>query len=104
MEQEMKKGILQLCILKMLSERDLHGYPMVLTLRTYFPETQESTIYGMLRRLERDGLTSCTVSSDSPGPVKKVYHITKEGLRVFEEGKRSWLAIERAVDELNVVK
>ena len=55
MDAQMKKGVLELCLLQCLSGEPKYGYDVIQTMRAYFPEVTESTFYAVLRRLHKEG-------------------------------------------------
>ena len=73
---QMKKGVLELCILHICSEQDRYGYEIMKLVTEAFPEINESTIYAVLRRLHADGCTESYTGSVSGGPQRKYYRIT----------------------------
>ena len=56
MDAQMKKGVLELCLLQCLSGEPKYGYDVIQTMRAYFPEVTESTFYAVLRRLHKEAL------------------------------------------------
>ena len=54
MNAQYKKGVLELCVLRLIKRRDLYGYEMVQQVSLYI-EVTESTIYPLLRRLTKEG-------------------------------------------------
>ena len=57
MDSQLKRGILNICILQLLKQEDRYGYDIIKILQGLFPDTDESTIYAILRRLNKGGLT-----------------------------------------------
>ncbi len=81
MNTQFKKGILEMCILHLLSEEDLYGYMIIKKIQSLFDNTDESTIYAILRRLNSLGLTDLYYKDSSDGPKRKYYSINKKGLQ-----------------------
>lgn len=52
---QMKKGVLEMCILHICSESNMYGYEIMKQVTAAFPDISESTIYAVLRRLNSDG-------------------------------------------------
>mgnify|MGYP001854451685 FL=1 len=75
----LKKDIIELCLLHILSKEDLYGYEILRRIHECFPNTQESGIYALLRGLCKDGYTKQYEGHISDGPKRKYYHITKAG-------------------------
>ncbi len=102
MNSQLKKGILDICILKLLDEKDKYGYDLVKIIQELFPTTDESTLYSILRRLHRDGYTDMYYSENSNGPRRKYYKISRKGEEYLKEGIRSWHEIESIMIQLKI--
>ena len=79
-----RKGLLDLCILRVLSEREFYGYELVKTL-VDVPGLglTEGTLYPLLSRLRVQGLVSTRLEESTEGPARKYYTLTREGRRVL---------------------
>lgn len=75
----LKKELIELCLLHVLSTEDLYGYEILRRIHESFPGTQESGIYALLRGLCREGCTEQYEGETSDGPKRKYYRITKAG-------------------------
>lgn len=76
----MPKNFMLAWLLVMLHSSDLHGYEIMKTLRERFDvNTDPSTLYRALRRLERDGYISSWWDSRECGPARRIYQITAAG-------------------------
>ena len=84
MDSQLKRGILNICILQLLKQEDRYGYDIIKILQGLFPDTDESTIYAILRRLNKGGLTEVYYSEKSLGPQRKYY-------KIVEKGKLHWI-------------
>lgn len=98
----LKKELIQLCMLHLLTVQDRYGYEMLSLLHSAFPETQESAIYAQLRMLGRSGCTESYYGEESGGPARKYYKLTTEGRQVYVGLLEQWRALRQAVDELGV--
>ena len=78
----LKKDLLELCLLQLLSGGDKYGYEVLTPLRAAFPDTQESAIYALLRGLGKEKLTTWYMAPGGGGPDRKYYRLTPEGLEV----------------------
>jgi PadR family transcriptional regulator PadR len=88
MDVQLKRGLLDVCVLAAIKNEDSYGYKIIKDLKTYV-ELSESTLYTILKRLETSNmLTVRTVEHD--GRLRKYYHITDEGLARIEEFKKEW--------------
>lgn len=89
---QMKKGLLEVCILSVLQRGDSYGYKIIKDLSDYI-KLSESTLYPILRRLEASGyLTVYTVEHNSR--LRKMYQITDMGTRQIKEFLIGWEEIE----------
>ena len=57
MDSQLKRGILNICILQLLKQEDRYGYDIIKILQGLFPDKDVSNIYAILRRLNKGGLT-----------------------------------------------
>ena len=100
---QMKKGVLELCILHICSEQDRYGYEIMKLVTEAFPEINESTIYAILRRLHADGCTESYTGSVSSGPQRKYYRITAAGRVQLAEMTEMWRATVQSVRQIGVL-
>ena len=91
MDIQLKRGLLDICVLAAIKNEDSYGYKIIKDLKPYI-ELSESTLYTILKRLENaDMLTVKTVEHD--GRLRKYYHITKVGLGRIEDFREEWKQI-----------
>lgn len=80
---QVRKGLLELCILNALADREWYGYELVKFLvNTPGLGMTEGTIYPLLSRLRGQGLVTTRLEESSEGPARKYYALTREGRRV----------------------
>lgn len=91
MDIQLKRGILEVCVLAAIKNEDSYGYQIVKDVRPYV-EISESTLYPILRRLEAAKLLSVR-NVEHNGRLRKYYHITKRGLERIETFKSEWREI-----------
>jgi len=96
-----KRGVLELCILNLVSRESVYGYQIVKRL-TSVPElvTTPGTIYPLLSRLRREGLLASKLVESSLGPVRRTYELTAAGRRHMQDANEAWREIVKAVDEI----
>ena len=95
-DPQLKRGLLDVCVLSLLRRGDSYGYQIIKDLSGCI-EISESTLYPILRRLESGGcLTVYTVEHGSR--LRKFYHITPEGVRVIRQFLESWPEIQKVYD------
>ena len=75
----LKRDLLELCLLHLMSGGDQYGYELLRQLHGVFPDTQESAIYAILRQLCREGHTERYQGEASGGPARKYYRLTEAG-------------------------
>lgn len=91
MDVQMKRGLLDVCVLAAIKNNDSYGYKIIKDISPYV-EISESTLYPILRRLE--GAELLTVrNAEHNGRLRKYYHITDKGLLRIQEFKREWQEI-----------
>lgn len=94
---QMLKGVLEGCVLKVVSKQETYGYQIVQELKEYgFTEIVEGTIYPLLLRLDKKGLLQSRLVESDIGPKRKYYSITSIGIETLNEFQNNW-------DELQIV-
>jgi PadR family transcriptional regulator PadR len=81
---QVRKGLLELCILNALSDRERYGYELVKTL-VGIPGlgVTEGTLYPLLSRLRVQDLITARLEESSEGPARKYYALTREGRKIM---------------------
>ena len=88
MDIQLKRGMLDVCVLAAIKNEDSYGYKIIKDMKPYI-DMSESTLYTILKRLENANmLTVRTVEHN--GRLRKYYHITKAGLGRIEDFKDEW--------------
>ena len=88
MEVQLKRGLLDVCVLAAIKKEDSYGYQIIKDMKPYV-EISESTLYPILRRLEAAKLLTVR-SAEHNGRLRKYYHITSLGLERIEDFKEDW--------------
>lgn len=96
-EVQLKKGVLALCVLALLSRGDNYAYEIASQLSRDI-DMGEGTIYPLMRRLQTDGLVDTYLVESSSGPPRKYYRLTEAGRASFLTQKADWAAFTRAVE------
>ena len=91
MDIQLKRGLLDACVLAAIKNEDSYGYRIIKDMKPYL-EMSESTLYTILKRLEAGNMLTVR-SVEHEGRLRKYYHITREGLRRIEEFKEDWKEI-----------
>lgn len=97
MDTQFKKGILDLCILSVISQKTVYGYGLKQEI-TKIMEINENTLYPLLRRLEKDGLLTTYTQLTSENRARKYYSITEEGKQYLKAKKKDWYQFIDIVD------
>ena len=88
MDIQLKRGLLDVCVLAAIKNEDSYGYKIIKDMKPYM-EMSESTLYTILKRLENANmLTVHTV--EHGGRLRKYYHITDDGHKRIDEFKEEW--------------
>lgn len=91
MDIQLKRGLLDVCVLAAIKNEDSYGYKIIKDMKPYI-EMSESTLYTILKRLElSDMLTVHSV--EHGGRLRKYYRITEAGIKRIEEFKEEWQEI-----------
>lgn len=88
MDIQLKRGLLDVCVLTAIKNEDSYGYKIIKDMKPYI-ELSESTLYTILKRLETAKLLTVKVA-EHDGRFRKYYRITKAGLKRIEEFKSEW--------------
>lgn len=99
MNTQYKKGVLELCVLSLLSRRDCYGYEISEYLSARI-DIADGTVYPILRKLKSDGMVSTYLSEESGGPPRKYYALTQLGVETFQSDRREYLRFAKAIESL----
>lgn len=88
MDIQLKRGLLDVCVLKAIKDVPSYGYQIIKDLKPYV-ELSESTLYTILKRLETGEMLTVK-TAEHGGRLRKYYSITKAGLSRIEEFKEEW--------------
>ena len=91
MDIQLKRGLLDVCVLAAIKNDDSYGYKIIKDMKPYI-SLSESTLYTILKRLEAAGLLTVR-TAEHGGRLRKYYSITQEGIRRIEEFKEDWKEI-----------
>ena len=88
MDIQLKRGLLDVCVLAALKDSESYGYKIIKDVKPYI-ELSESTLYTILKRLEAAQMLTVR-TAEHGGRLRKYYHITMKGLNRIEDFKREW--------------
>ncbi len=100
MDAQLKKGVLEMCLLSCVAKEEQYGYDIIRNLKNYLPDVEESAFYAILRRLHRDGSLEQYPGTKSGGPPRKYYRITSQGLDNMARLYADWQRLSDIVSEL----
>ena len=96
LQVQLRKGVLDLCVLAMLARSDGYAYDIASRLADLIG-MGEGTIYPLMRRMQADGLVKTYLEESSSGPPRKYYQLTKAGHAALAEQKAEWNGFVDAV-------
>lgn len=98
---QMRKGLLEYCVMALLAEQPRYGYELVQELgRSDGLLISDGTIYPLLSRLRRDGAVETSWRESSQGPPRKYYALTEPGRRRLAAFSAEWRSFSAAVSEI----
>jgi|SRR5690606_4467256 len=95
---QMRKGVLEYCILSILNNRDKYASEILETLKDAKMLVVEGTIYPLLTRLKNDGLLNYRWEESTSGPPRKYYTLTENGKIFLKELNNTWNELQNAVN------
>jgi PadR family transcriptional regulator PadR len=102
MEAQMKKGVLEMCVLFTIRDKEMYGYDIMKNLKKHFPEVNESTFYAILRRLHAEKHAEVFLGEESNGPTRKYYRISESGRDYLRNCLQDWQRICEIVAEIGI--
>ena len=98
---QLRKGMLEFCILRAIRGTSLYGYEIVRILRDIEGLViSEGTIYPILSRLKKEGFVQTTIKESSEGPPRKYYEMTDKGEKILGDMDSYWQTIQKGCDKL----
>ena len=88
MDAQLKRGLLDVCVLAAIKNEDSYGYKIIKDMKPYL-EMSESTLYTILKRLEAASMLTVR-SAEHEGRLRKYYHIADAGLKRIEAFRVEW--------------
>ena len=90
MNSQFKKGVIEMCVLKVISHKDMYGFELIQTISKEI-EVNENTLYPILRRLTKQGLfDTYTETIPGVGAPRKYYKLTDVGATQLDEYETEW--------------
>ena len=99
MNPQLKKGVLELCVLSHLTSKDKYGYELTDAISQEM-SIAAGTLYMILKRLKEAGYVETYLLESASGPARKYYHLTDTGKLYQQEKKQEWLDFVGQVNRL----
>jgi PadR family transcriptional regulator PadR len=99
LNNQYKKGVLELCVMSMLSRKDCYGYDVTDELSSHM-ELSDGAVYPILRKLKNEGLLTTHLCEESGGPPRKYYSMTKLGRLEYEKALSEWFSFTDTVKKI----
>lgn len=102
-KKELTKGSSALLVLSVLENGDMYGYRIIkeIEIRSEFVFSfKEGTLYPILHALEKDGCVESYWEGKEGERRRKYYHLTKKGIKVFQDNKKEWESYSKAVGKV----
>jgi PadR family transcriptional regulator PadR len=97
MNTQFNKGVIEMCVLALVSQRDYYGYELVERISQKI-EISEGTIYPILRRLTQEKYFDTYLKESNEGPPRKYYRITPAAKEMTEKLLGDWSQFKKNVD------
>jgi len=98
---QMKKGILELCVLKIVQFQECYASNISERLKKADLLVVEGTLYPLLTRMKNAGWIQYRWEESKSGPPRKYYQITDEGVRILEKLEKEWDSLTQSIQSLN---
>ena len=99
MNPQIKKGVLDMCVMALLADKDSYGYDLADSL-TQKIQAADGTVYPILRKLAADGMVTTYLQESQNGPPRKYYHLTDSGRDRLKSDRAEWEGFAKAVDDI----
>ncbi len=101
---QLRKGVLELCILSIIAEKDAYASDILEKLKEAKLIVVEGTLYPLLTRLKNEGLLNYRWEESKSGPPRKYYTMTEIGIKVLDDLNINWQDLVKAVNKITVKK
>ena len=98
-QTQLRKGVLELCVLTLLARADSYGYEIASRLMQEVG-MGEGTIYPLMRRMQDDGLVSTYLVEAPGGPPRKYYRMTESGRKTLTAQREEWKNFIASVEKM----
>lgn len=97
-QTQMRKGILEYCVLLIISKSEIYASDIIVELREAKLLVVEGTLYPLLTRLKNNGLLSYNWVESTTGPPRKYYMLTEKGKEILEQLDTTWSELVYAIN------
>lgn len=101
---QMRKGILEFCILSILSRKEAYPSDIIEELKQAKLIVVEGTLYPLLTRLKNEGLLTYNWIESVSGPPRKYYSLTEDGIKFKDELKSTWDDLSQAIEKITTTQ
>ena len=99
---QMRKGLLEYCILSIISREEAYASDILETLKQANLLVVEGTLYPLLTRMKNEELLTYRWQESTSGPPRKYYALTQEGQELLTQLHEEWETIQKAVKIINI--
>lgn len=99
MNTQLRKGVIEMCILALIDQQDMYGYEIVQSIARHI-DINEGTVYPILRRLTMESYFSTYLVESRGGPARKYYRITPVGKEHLARSMREWRKMTDIVENI----
>ena len=99
---QMRKGVLELCILSIIARKDVYASDILGELKEAKLIVVEGTLYPLLTRLKNEGFLNYRWEESKSGPPRKYYTMTEIGTKVLNDLNVSWQDLTKAVNKITI--
>lgn len=100
LKSQMRKGLLEYCILSIISRDEAYASDILDTLKEAQLVVVEGTVYPLLTRMKNEGLLSYRWQESTGGPPRKYYALTDEGRKLLSQLDSEWQSICQAINKV----
>lgn len=97
---QMRKGILEFCILSLLNRREMYVSDLITELKNGKLDVVEGTLYPLLTRLKNAEFLSYRWEESTGGPPRKYYQVTENGKKFLQELQFTWDDLTKSVEQI----
>ena len=97
---QMRKGVLELCVLSVISDKEVYTSDILSSLKNAELLVVEGTVYPLLTRLKNDGVLKYRWEESTSGPPRKYYSLTEQGQEVLLKLKVNWDKLNDSINKL----